>query len=128
MEEKNLTRPVLTILSAFPGTDLYNMVKDTLITEGFELMDFFHTVLPPKLPLDEFYEEFLGLYRRAYPFKNFIKAIFQQKAVLFPRLISMNIKLRKGMASLRSHHDLVREANRVIVPVLKGFTTTHISL
>ena len=76
MEEKNLTRPVLTILSAFPGTDLYNMVKDTLIAEGFELMDFFHTVLP-KLQLDEFYEEFLGLSRRAYPFKNFIKAIFQ---------------------------------------------------
>jgi radical SAM superfamily enzyme YgiQ (UPF0313 family) len=110
VEENNLTHPVFTILSPFPGTDLYNMVKETLITEGFELMDFFHTVLPTKLPLDEFYEEFLGLYRRAYPFKNFIKAIFQRRAVLSPRMISMNIKLRKGMASLRSHHDLVRRA------------------
>jgi radical SAM superfamily enzyme YgiQ (UPF0313 family) len=112
VEQNNLTHPVFTILSPFPGTDLYNMVKENLITEGFELMDFFHTVLPTKLPLDEFYEEFLGLYRRAYAFKKFIKSIAQRRAVLSPRMISMNIKLRKGMASLRSHHDLVRGANR----------------
>jgi radical SAM superfamily enzyme YgiQ (UPF0313 family) len=112
VEENDLTHPVFTILSPFPGTDLYDTVKDTLITEGFELMDFFHTVLPTRLPLDEFYEEFLGLYRRAYAFKKFIKSIAQRRAVLSPRMISMNIKLRKGMASLRSHHDLVRKATR----------------
>jgi len=70
VEENNLTHPVFTILSPFPGTDLYNTVKETLITEGFELMDFFHAVLPTRLPLDEFYEEFLGIYRRAYPSRN----------------------------------------------------------
>jgi radical SAM superfamily enzyme YgiQ (UPF0313 family) len=112
VEQNNLTHPVFTILSPFPGTDLYNMVKKTFITEGFELLDFFHTVLPTKLPLDEFYEEFLGLYRRAYAFKKFIKSIAQRRAVLSPKMISMNIKLRKGMASLRSHHDLVKRANR----------------
>lgn len=111
VEENNLMHPVFTILSPFPGTDLYNAVKQTIITEGFELIDFFHTVLPTKLPLDEFYEEFLGLYRRAYPFKHFIKSVVQRKAVLSPRMIFMNLKLRKRMASLRSHHDLVRAAN-----------------
>jgi hypothetical protein len=95
-------------MSPFPGTDLYNTVKDTLMTEGFELIDFFHTVLPTKLPLDEFYEEFLGLYRKAYPFKNFLKSITQRKAVLSPSMISMHLKVRKRMASLRNHHDLVR--------------------
>jgi hopanoid C-3 methylase len=110
VEENNLTHPVFTILSPFPGTDLYNMVKDTLITEGFELMDFFHTVLPTRLPLDEFYEEFLGLYRRAYPFKNFIISLAQGKPVLSPRTIFMNLKMRKRMASLRGHHDLVGRA------------------
>jgi radical SAM superfamily enzyme YgiQ (UPF0313 family) len=112
VERNNLTHPVFTILSPFPGTDLYNMVKETLITEGFELIDFFHAVLPTKLPLDEFYEEFLGLYRRAYPFKNFIKSIVQRKAVLSPTMISMNYKVRKRLASLRHHHDLVRGASR----------------
>ena len=112
VEENNLTHPVFTILSPFPGTDLYNMVKENLITEGFELMDFFHTVLPTKLSLDEFYEEFLALYRRAYPFKKFIKSIAQGKAVLSPRMISTNFKVRKRMASLRSHHNLVRGTSR----------------
>jgi radical SAM superfamily enzyme YgiQ (UPF0313 family) len=112
VEENNLTHPVFTILSPFPGTDLYNMVKDTLITEGFELIDFFHTVLPTKLPLDEFYEEFLRLYRRAYPFTKFLKAIIERKAVLSPRMISMNFKVRKRLASLRNHHYLVKGASR----------------
>ncbi len=109
VERNNLTHPVFTILSPFPGTDLYNMVKENLITEGFELIDFFHTVLPTRLPLDEFYEEFLELYRRAYPFKNFIRSIAQRKAVLSPRMILMNLKVRRRMASLRNHHDLVRQ-------------------
>jgi len=112
VERNNLTHPIFTILTPFPGTDLYNMVKKTIITEGFELMDFFHTVLPTRLPLDEFYEEFFELYRRAYPFKKFIKSIAQGKAVLSPRMIFMNLKVRKRMASLRNHHDLVRGSNR----------------
>jgi len=113
VELNNLTHPVFTILSPFPGTDLYNTVKGTLITETFELIDFFHTVLPTRLPLDEFYEEFLGLYRRAYPFKNFIKSIAQGKALLSPRMILMNLRFRKRLASLRNHHRLVGGGGRV---------------
>jgi radical SAM superfamily enzyme YgiQ (UPF0313 family) len=111
VELNNLTHPVFTILSPFPGTDLYNMVKANLVTESFELIDFFHTVLPTKLPLDEFYEEFLGLYRRAYPFKKFIKSILRRKAVLSPRMVSMNLKVRRRLASLRDHHHLVERGN-----------------
>jgi len=109
VEENDLTHPVFTILSPFPGTDLYDLVKGTLITDGFELIDFFHTVLPTKLPLDEFYEEFLGLYRRAYPLTKFIKSIAKGKAFLSPRTISMNLKFRKRLASLRNHHLLVEK-------------------
>ena len=60
-----------------------------------------------KLPLDEFYEEFLNLYRCAYPTKDFIKAVFQRKAVLTPGLIIKNYKFRKRMQALRSHHDQI---------------------
>jgi radical SAM superfamily enzyme YgiQ (UPF0313 family) len=107
VSRNNLTHPVFTILSPFPGTDLYFDVKHRLITKSFKLFDFFHTVLPTKLPLDEFYEEFLNLYRNAYPTKDFIKAVFQRKAVLTPRLIVKNYKFRKRMQALRSHHELV---------------------
>jgi hypothetical protein len=113
VEENNLTHPIFTILSPFPGTDLYDIVKETLITESFELIDFFQTVLPTKLPSDKFYEEFLGLYRRAYPFKNFIKSVVQRRALLYTSIVSMHLKVRKRMASLRLHHGLVRESIHV---------------
>jgi len=108
VSQNNLTHPVFTVLSPFPGTDLFNEVKHKLITQSFELFDFFHTVLPTRLPLNEFYDEFLKLYRHAYPTKNFIKSIFQRKAVLTPRLIASNYKFRKRMQALRNHHDLVQ--------------------
>jgi radical SAM superfamily enzyme YgiQ (UPF0313 family) len=107
VSRNNLTHPVFTILSPFPGTDFYNEVKHKLITQSFKLYDFFHTVLPTRLPLDEFYEEFLNLYRNAYQTKDFIKAVFQRKAVLTPRLIVKNYKFRRRMQALRSHHDIV---------------------
>jgi len=109
VERNNLTHPVFTIMSPFPGTDLYDRVKKNLITEGFELIDFFHTVLPTKLPLEEFYEEFLGLYRRAYPFNKFIKALAHGKAALSPRTILMNLRMRKRLASLITDHQRVKK-------------------
>jgi len=105
----NLSHPVFTILSPFPGTDFYYEVKKDLITDSFEIYDFFHTVLQTTLPLDEFYEEFLNLYRTAYPTKKFIKAIFQRKAILSPRMLTMNFKIRKRMTALRSHHDVMKQ-------------------
>ena len=107
VSQNNLTHPVFTVLSPFPGTDFYYEVKHKLITQSFELLDFFHTVLPTRLPLDEFYEEFLNLYRNAYPTKKFIKAVFQRKAFLSPQMIAKNYKFRKRMKALRGHHDLV---------------------
>lgn len=107
VSENKLTHPIFTILSPFPGTDLYEEVKDTLITDSFELIDFYHTVMPTRLPLDEFYSEFLGLYRKAYPLKNFLISALKNRAVLTPRNLLMNLKVRKKMSQLRSHHDSV---------------------
>jgi hypothetical protein len=41
-----------------------------MITHNYDLFDFLHTLLPTKLPLDEFYEELHGLYMRAIPFRK----------------------------------------------------------
>lgn len=66
VKKMELTHPVFTILVPFPGTDLYEKVKDKLITKNYEYFDFFNTVLPTKLPLKEFYSNFLDLYKNAY--------------------------------------------------------------
>ncbi|OGF45272.1 MAG: hypothetical protein A2231_11110 [Candidatus Firestonebacteria bacterium RIFOXYA2_FULL_40_8] len=65
-----LTHPVFTILTPFPGTDLYEKTKGQLTTANFELFDVFHSVLPTKIPLKEFYLNFVELYRSAYSKKD----------------------------------------------------------
>ncbi len=59
--------PVLTPL---PGTDLYNEVKDRLITSNYDYFDFFHTLLPTTLPMKDFYTEVTMLYKRSRSLKN----------------------------------------------------------
>ncbi len=59
--------PVLTPL---PGTDLYNDVKNKLITSNYDYFDFFHTLLPTTLPMRDFYKELTTLYKRSRSLKN----------------------------------------------------------
>ncbi len=55
------------VLTPLPGTDLYDEVEDRLLIRDTDFFDFIHTVLPTRLPLEEFCEELMGLYRRAVP-------------------------------------------------------------
>lgn len=52
------------VLTPLPGTDLYEEIKSTLITDNYDFFDFIHTVLPTKLPLKDFYKEYLNLYKK----------------------------------------------------------------
>lgn len=66
VKKMKLTHPVFTILTPFPGTDLYQRRYSEFMTYNYEDFDFFHAIFPTKLPLAEFYECFVDLYRRAY--------------------------------------------------------------
>jgi len=58
------------VLTPLPGTDLYDEVEDQLLTREPEFFDFIHTVLPTKLPLEDFYEQYFRLYTKTIPFRN----------------------------------------------------------
>jgi radical SAM superfamily enzyme YgiQ (UPF0313 family) len=49
------------VLTPLPGTDYYDQVKDALLTHEPAYFDFIHTVLPTKLPLEDFYSEYTRL-------------------------------------------------------------------
>ncbi len=66
VEDTGLRQPVFCILTPLPGTDLYEEVKDRITTTDYELFDLTHTVLPTVLPLERFYELYIGLFKRAY--------------------------------------------------------------
>ena len=75
VERWNLSHPIFTVLTPLPGTDLYYEVRDRLLTDNYEYYDFFHSVLPTRLPEKEFYRCFAELWQRACSFKNLIRKL-----------------------------------------------------
>jgi hopanoid C-3 methylase len=57
-----ITFPQFTVLTPLPGTQLYEEVEKDLTSRDYTKYDFFHTVLPTKLPLEEFYANVARLY------------------------------------------------------------------
>lgn len=66
VRKRNISFPSFTILTPLPGTRFYEGKREALITENPEMFDLFHCVLPTKLPLERFYQEFARLYRESY--------------------------------------------------------------
>ncbi len=67
VRELELDFASFAVLTPLPGTDLYDQVGNRLLTRDTDFFDFIHTVLPTRLPLEEFFEELTGLYRFAVP-------------------------------------------------------------
>ena len=91
----NLSFPTFSVLTPLPGTDFYEEVKEKLITRNYDLFDFIHTLLPTKLPLDEFFDNLNFLYMNA---KSPIKALsFMMKYPLkeIPKLIPLTMKFSR---------------------------------
>jgi radical SAM superfamily enzyme YgiQ (UPF0313 family) len=65
--ELDLNFAGFAVLTPLPGADLYEQVRDQLLTRDTDYYDFIHTVLPTALPLREFYLEFARLYTDAIP-------------------------------------------------------------
>lgn len=90
-----LSFPTFSVLTPLPGTDLYEEVKGKLITRNYDLFDFIHTLLPTKLPLDQFFDNLNFLYMNA---KSPIKALsFMMKYPLkeIPKLIPLTMKFSR---------------------------------
>lgn len=51
-----------TVLTPLPGTQLYREQRDRLLTHDYRCFDALHAVVPTRLPREEFYRRFAGLY------------------------------------------------------------------
>lgn len=65
VQRLGIERPSFAVLTPLYGTDFYNSVKDQFIIDKPEFFDCYHTFLPTRLPLKEFYHEFADLLRFA---------------------------------------------------------------
>jgi radical SAM superfamily enzyme YgiQ (UPF0313 family) len=65
--ELDLNFAGFAVLTPLPGADLYEQVRERLLTLDTDYYDFIHTVLPTALPLRDFYEEYARLFTDAIP-------------------------------------------------------------
>ncbi|MDO8490879.1 MAG: cobalamin-dependent protein [Dehalococcoidia bacterium] len=62
VRNSNICFPLFTILTPLPGTAFFQEKVGEMITKNYEVFDLLHTVLPTKLPLNDFYANMARLY------------------------------------------------------------------
>jgi radical SAM superfamily enzyme YgiQ (UPF0313 family) len=96
----------ITVLTPIPGTDFFREKIQELTSRNYELFDFLHAVLPTKLPLDQFYEEFCRLYRKisiSFNIKNVLKSPFSYSLKDIIQAVKVFNNLLRPKAYLKGH-------------------------
>jgi radical SAM superfamily enzyme YgiQ (UPF0313 family) len=75
------------VLTPLPGTELYEQSKGQLITKNWNLFDFIHTVLPTRLPLKDFYDEYYQLYRKSFSFARSVSYLRKYPVSQIPKTL-----------------------------------------
>src|SRR5258708_8258586 len=89
-----------SVLTPLPRTGLWDEVEPSVNTRDWELFDIAHTVLPTKLPLDEFYREYAGLWKHAMDVRYKIEGRLKTNLGLVAAIASRRVTLsaiRNGM-------------------------------
>ncbi len=105
-----------SILTPLPGTDLWDSAKKQVTTERWEMYDIVHTVLPTKLPLDEFYAEYSRLWRHTldvrYKNRGKLRTYVALGAAVATGKVSLkNVKRGLGMAKTFSKPETFLRAH-----------------
>jgi len=94
-----------SVLTPLPGTDLYEKVKDQLITHNYDYFDFLHTLLPTTLPLKEFYRELYELYKKSVPLHSWISFIRKFPLVEIPSILKISNRVFNQIRNAYKDYD-----------------------
>ncbi|HET9227858.1 MAG TPA: radical SAM protein [Thermoanaerobaculia bacterium] len=100
IEETGAYNSGFSVLTPLPGTDLWSTASRQVTTQNWEMYDIVHAVLPTKLPLEEFYEEYSRLWRHVLDVRYRHRGKFRTYAGLGLALATGKVTLdavRKGM-------------------------------
>jgi len=105
-----------SVLTPLPGTDLWDSAKERVTTHDWEMYDIVHAVLPTTLSLDDFYEEYSGLWRHAldvrYRHRGKWKTFVQLGAAIATGKVSLhNVRRGLGMAKTFSKPETFLRAH-----------------
>lgn len=117
IEEMGAYNSGFSILTPLPGTDMWAEAEPMLTIRNWELFDIVHTVLPTRLPREEFYERYAALWRKAmeirYKYRGKWRTYFQMFAAVATGQVTVQA-IRNGMNIARAFSDP------------KGFLNAHL--
>jgi radical SAM superfamily enzyme YgiQ (UPF0313 family) len=94
------------VLTPLPGTDLYQEVRDQLITYNYDFFDFNHTLMPTTLSLKDFYSEYYDLYKKGIAFNKQLAFLKKYPIKDVPHLLVMGHRLFKRIkAAYRDYEN-----------------------
>ena len=100
IEETGAYNSGFSVLTPLPGTDLWETARNQVTTHDWEMYDIIHTVLPTKLPLADFYEEYSRLWRHVldvrYRHRGKLRTYVGLGAALMTGKVGLGA-VRKGM-------------------------------
>jgi radical SAM superfamily enzyme YgiQ (UPF0313 family) len=94
-----------SVLTPLPGTDLYNDIKDKFINFNYDFFDFFHTLLPTALPINDFYGELVTLYNGSRSLKNQVKLMRKYRLRELPSLFKIYGNFIKRLKTLAQDYQ-----------------------
>lgn len=71
LDENMLAHSAISVMTPFPGTPLYEEVKDRIIIKDLDYYNLFNSVFETKLPKEEFYGRICEIYRGKRGMRNF---------------------------------------------------------
>lgn len=100
------------VLTPLPGTDLYQDVKEKMITHNYDLFDFLHPLLPTTLPLREFYKEYTDLIWNAVSPREGLAFLRKFPARDILPLLKKSSRIRRRMRSAYKDYDTLTAASQ----------------
>jgi radical SAM superfamily enzyme YgiQ (UPF0313 family) len=100
------TFPVLTPL---PGTDFYTQVEGEFITHNYDYFDFIHTLLPTRLMLKAFYEEYHRLYTSAVPWTEGLALLSKYRLRDIPPFVRAYYRFLQQLKTAYRDYEPYRE-------------------
>jgi hopanoid C-3 methylase len=100
IEETGAYNSGFSVLTPLPGTDLWETASRQVTTRNWEMYDIIHAVLPTRLPLADFYEEYSRLWRHALDVRYRHRGKMRTYVALGAALATGKVTLgavRKGM-------------------------------
>jgi radical SAM superfamily enzyme YgiQ (UPF0313 family) len=103
-----LDYPSFAVLTPLPGTDLYEEVKDDLITHDYDYFDFIHTLLPTRTTLKEFYKHYAWLINTALTPRQKMSFIVKFPLKELGPILSRSVRIQRRVRNAWKDYEAPR--------------------